>query len=194
MHFNPRAPYGARRAACIKAALKAEFQSTRPIRGATQALPPSCSKDCYFNPRAPYGARPHGLLQGRLYLRHFNPRAPYGARLVTLVHTDGIVTISIHAPHTGRDPRCPLWARWRRYFNPRAPYGARPQYGDDGLQEYIFQSTRPIRGATNELGDSGSSIGFQSTRPIRGATDLSAAYAIMTKFQSTRPIRGATDI
>ena len=100
-----------------------------------------------FNPRAPYGAR----LSRRPWARwppHFNPRAPYGARRPD---------------------------RWRScgpaYFNPRAPYGARlvdgpgypiymgisihaPHTGRDFRQLHImancsiFQSTRPIRGAT----------------------------------------------
>ena len=58
----------------------------------------------------------------------------------------------------------------------------------------IFQSTRPIRGATN----SGSitlplSLAFQSTRPIRGATGWSGCASLhASAFQSTRPIRGAT--
>ena len=102
--------------------------------------------------------------------------------------------ISIHAPHTGRD-RLIL-----EFF---------------GIVS-IFQSTRPIRGATCPffciLCFAGISIhaphtgrdnpfrfiniqrpGFQSTRPIRGAT---RAFFAKNKnkfiFQSTRPIRGAT--
>ena len=57
--------------------------------------------------------------------------------------------ISIHAPHTGRD------------FLRRILFR--------GIS--IFQSTRPIRGATRLrclVGSTGD--GFQSTRPIRGAT------------------------
>ena len=103
-----------------------EFQSTRPIRGATawRALRPASSM--YFNPRAPYGARLAASL--KLYQRlHFNPRAPYGARHVALYCIRYSYEISIHAPHTGRD--APLWphmvTRWK------------------------FQSTRPIRGATS---------------------------------------------
>ena len=34
----------------------------------------------------------------------------------------------------------------------------------------MFQSTRPMRGATTALTDSGTGKVFQSTRPMRGAT------------------------
>ena len=81
---------------------------------------------------------------------------------------------------------------------------------------YVFQSTRPIRGATAQSiittsaptnfnprapygarrtaeGGKLYKITFQSTRPIRGATWPTRPYAPhSTAFQSTRPIRGAT--
>ncbi len=126
------------------------FQSTRPIRGATPLAISARPYTPYFNPRAPYGARqpPEGRHDGQ---RYFNPRAPYGARPPYTGEGLQVGTISIHAPHTGRDapetagrlpltpyfnPRAPYGARLRclclhqnlyRHFNPRAPYGARQQ-------------------------------------------------------------------
>ena len=35
-----------------------------------------------------------------------------------------------------------------------------------------FQSTRPLRGATNQIGDAALAEIFQPTRPLRGATPL----------------------
>ena len=55
--FNPRAPCGARRQRKGTAACARKFQSTRPLRGATSALPPFSTAPHYFNPRAPCGAR-----------------------------------------------------------------------------------------------------------------------------------------
>ena len=101
--------------------------------------------------------------------------------------------ISIHAPHTGRDASA-----------------ARPRY-----KSAEFQSTRPIRGATQPGHGVFYQYQFQSTRPIRGATILyrvlclrhpisihaphtgrdygcSAVSPACLIFQSTRPIRGAT--
>ena len=81
-----------------------------------------------------------------------------------------ILSVSIHAPHAGRDtfifnfppcftcfnPRAPCGARpldllhcaiWQR-FNPRAPCGARHSALVKSVPLQKFQSTRPMRGAT----------------------------------------------
>ena len=79
-----------------------KFQSTRPIRGATVSSLTTGTED------------------------NFNPRAPYGARLGMKPSDDPKADISIHAPHTGRDP---------------IPAPA-------SILFHVFQSTRPIRGAT----------------------------------------------
>ena len=57
---------------------------------------------------------------------HFNPRAPCGARQGALHHSRA-AGISIHAPLAGRDRARPYRCRWRP----------------------LFQSTRPLRGATS---------------------------------------------
>ena len=125
----------------------ARFQSTRPVRGATSwrsgrtrrheisIHAPRAGRDTRgkccaadggnFNPRAPCGARPEQRRRcGCLY--DFNPRAPCGARLLCLMFHGFQVVISIHAPRAGRDnanSRC-------------------------DRQNFRFQSTRPVRGAT----------------------------------------------
>ena len=58
---------------------------------------------------------------------YFNPRAPHGAR---------------------RRGLPPAKRRCRRNFNPRAPCGARLPPTISSHRERIFQSTRPLRGAT----------------------------------------------
>ena len=101
--------------------------------------------------------------------------------------------ISIHAPHAGRD-------------------GVNIKIIDKLI---LFQSTRPMRGATPQtayaINDDGISIHaphagrddiykkpantkdeFQSTRPMRGATRSYVAPTSTSAFQSTRPMRGAT--
>ena len=216
-HFNPRAPYGARRAR----------PPLRP-RG-----------DWNFNPRAPYGARPAKYafsaalelfqstrpIRGATVTEHivdvkpddFNPRAPYGARHVSLLRILWKQIISIHAPHTGRDHN-PLWLFFRTtYFNPRAPYGARLHaVSDNCFSNFDFNPRAPYGARHNHFHTHSSFPGisihaphtgrdvkpsimvdtagrFQSTRPIRGATPAPAEREIPHKeFQSTRPIRGAT--
>ena len=123
---------------------------------------------------------------------HFNPRAPCGAR------------------------RCEeVTLPWIIYFNPRAPCGARRTVRSPVIGANAFQSTRPMRGATNDWGTGSfdweisihaphagrdgsdteapaSLFRFQSTRPMRGATGLFILIWASVIFQSTRPMRGAT--
>ena len=147
------------------------FQSTRPIRGATLMGENGCILPKFQSTRPIRGATPR--LRQRRQTR---------------------ISISIHAPHTGRDTcidfRCQRLAefqstrpirgathngvydvRFQPHFNPRAPYGARHIAADAGPALILFQSTRPIRGATVKYiaGEFDRYI-FQSTRPIRGAT------------------------
>ena len=79
------------------------FQSTRPVWGATKARDRLHVLVRNFNPRAPCGARLWVPRPRKNSQRNFNPRAPCGARLYGvsshLVH----VCISIHAPRVGRD-------------------------------------------------------------------------------------------
>ena len=102
------------------------FQSTRPIRGATCGRPVRRHQQSNFNPRAPYGARLACLCCCKAYCS-ISIHAPHTGR-------DGVTTgvcitppfISIHAPHTGRDVSRLILC----------------------LANDSFQSTRPIRGAT----------------------------------------------
>ena len=59
-NFNPRAPYGARRKRVSPLITLLEFQSTRPVRGATGVVGKRLGLERNFNPRAPYGARQSG--------------------------------------------------------------------------------------------------------------------------------------
>ena len=99
----------------------------------------------------------------------FNPRAPCGAR---------------------RD--ADFFLMFFNRFNPRAPCGARPDARDKEHAAKVFQSTRPMRGATMEWQYGVRKGAFQSTRPMRGATLPSMHSTSFVEFQSTRPMRGAT--
>ena len=104
---------------------QAEFQSTRPVRGATATDDKPTNKFLFQSTRPVRGAT---HTHGRRALRRL---------------------VSIHAPRAGRD----TYARTTRPtafgFNPRAPCGARPSVGAVTIPPFAFQSTRPVRGATN---------------------------------------------
>ena len=168
-YFNPRAPCGARLPNSIAPSMTLPFQSTRPVRGATRSGLCGDRPQWHFNPRAPCGAR----------LRRYPPRekkhkfqSTRPVRGATRAHlrAAGGVHISIHAPRAGRDQNTPQIPAVPGYFNPRAPCGARlvDIYGEDA--QGTFQSTRPVRGATEVKELFSGTAQFQSTRPVRGAT------------------------
>ena len=170
-----------------------EFQSTRPIRGATLSSISLLRTPCNFNPRAPYGARQittrHPLIPG-----NFNPRAPYGARHYVCLGLSTPICISIHAPHTGRD-HYGKYLRSHRHsdFNPRAPYGARPR----GLRRLVRWHRISIHAPHTGRDHSQPSFGYRIQISIHaphtgrdGAPVPGFLQALL--FQSTRPIRGAT--
>ena len=103
------------------------FQSTRPMRGATFRA-----------------AKFERLIE-------FQSTRPMRGATAQAKTDDTDNQVSIHAPHAGRDPvRC-VWLRLRESFNPRAPCGARPSIVPSLLRFFVFQSTRPMRGATEHI-------------------------------------------
>ena len=78
-----------------------------------------------FNPRTPYGMRPYDMIRFHQVLPYFNPRTPYGMRLWWSKTTDA-----------------------EKDFNPRTPYGMRHMILLVSRKLYQFQSTHPLRDAT----------------------------------------------
>ena len=151
-------------------------------------------------------------------LGHFNPRAPCGARPPGTRTRERNDMISIHAPRAGRDSRPALPGGVVRAISIHAPRAGRdiPQTMA-GMSPAIFQSTRPVRGATGERshepGQGHISIHapragrdhLEGNRPEGWTISIHAPRAGRDKltglvqgsniiFQSTRPVRGATPI
>ena len=122
--FNPHALQRSAPLLHVGAVYHHEFQSTRPMRGAT-TLDDLRGSGSLVSIHAPHAGRDSSnLLRGQ------------GIR------------VSIHAPHAGRDLLLsPISARPTR-FNPRAPCGARLMVFCRQIVDKEFQSTRPMRGAT----------------------------------------------
>ena len=212
-NFNPRSPYGERRAAFACFRLSVSFQSTLPLRGATIVQ----------------GLKNKGTI--------FQSTLPLRGATTELEQATSAMAISIHAPLTGSDLNC-LFGRYGAfYFNPRSPYGERHRDTGDYFPQVVFQSTLPLRGATN-AGPNQSAVenfnprspygerrgmvigsfrfltisihapltgsdsvrtdilerisAFQSTLPLRGATPIDPPWRRQCRFQSTLPLRGAT--
>ena len=189
--FNPRAPCGARRAVPDRQVGGPMFQPTRPVRGATLLTVCPGLLSGRFNPRAPRGARP--TEPSRAGPPCFNPRAPRGARHRRLrqdIDGDGVST---HAPREGRDRSSSATTWTASCFNPRAPRRARPAKRCRAVSVFLFQPTRPARGATVPRCErQAGHLAFQPTRPARGATSGIDIISAIREFQPTRPARGAT--
>ena len=214
-HFNPRTPCGVR--PCTNAVIvrPSPFQSTHPLRGATQAA------------------------QGHRAGSKFQSTHPLRGATGSFADLGHSVVISIHAPLAGCDkmpskraapPRKfqsthPLRGATRRHhrrekrlrnFNPRTPCGVRPEAVAAGLPRLIYFNPRTPCGVRLPYPQKCCGhTGFQSTHPLRGATAVSTkmlrpyrisihaplagcdsgllpAFARAILFQSTHPLRGAT--
>ena len=167
------------------------FQSTRPVWGAT--LKRSCvmSRMCSFNPRAPCGARPLAT-ETTVHVIGFQSTRPVWGATAHNWPASSHFDVSIHAPRVGRDSFSPPRDHPAQGFNPRAPCGARQTLGLTWEDIDLFQSTRPVWGATGEPFSSALVQSFQSTRPVWGATTEDVVGRELDMFQSTRPVWGAT--
>ena len=128
--FNPRAPCGARHFLQIIGSYPRQFQSTRPMRGATLSIRLRFMSFLHFNPRAPCGARRRRVRFGPLAVA-ISIHAPHAGRDVNRLGFTEHHVISIHAPHAGRDDLA----------------------GGQLAAAATFQSTRPMRGATKPIVD-----------------------------------------
>ena len=101
--------------------------------------------------------------------------------------------ISIHAPLAGSDSLRPQNYDIPVNFNPRSPCGERLASFDHDLMEQAFQSTLPLRGATNAIREEEKALAISIHAPLAGSDDnakLDLENAPL--FQSTLPLRGAT--
>ena len=124
-YFNPRAPCGARLSSCHPSDGVLLFQSTRPLRGATSDY----TTEERYSP--------------------ISIHAPLAGRDAANAAFCLFLAISIHAPLAGRDQGATRLDNERLHFNPRAPCGARLGIEGNDHQTPLFQSTRPLRGATS---------------------------------------------
>ena len=131
----------------------------------------------------------------RRWLHHyFNPRAPCGARPAAPAEDYVTRKISIHAPRVGRDNRLATANLSAQIFQSTRPvWGATPPHGIDAEMVVKFQSTRPVWGATpcDDMQSVAPAISIHAPRVGRDGLLCSIAH-IALPFQSTRPVWGAT--
>ena len=171
-NFNPRSPCGERRRGKRIGHTDTVFQSTLPLRGATAALLACVAIQKYFNPRSPCGERQRRvrvsenmrIFQSTLPLRgatpgqrrargciRFQSTLPLRGATRTFRNAWNDVNISIHAPLAGSDFPHRAVNQGASDFNPRSPCGERLLFFSAGVNILLFQSTLPLRGATNRI-------------------------------------------
>ena len=183
------------------------------MRGATRIRRVGGMSFFYFNPRALCGARlkrrtksanaagisihaPYagrdvkGIIKSAADL-NFNPRALCGARLRKAEYYNKSLAISIHAPYAGRDAKQGFFCPALRYFNPRALCGARQTLFMRKTDADVFQSTRPMRGATKFEAEVTRFIVISIHAPYAGRDSLSTAYPVPPANFNPRALCGA---
>ena len=123
------------------------FQSTHPLRGATNRTRRTCWRTWDFNPRTPCGVRP-GSGRAPRHADAISIHAPLAGCDYDLPRQFRIIGISIHAPLAGCDCPSTKSTRGFAHFNPRTPCGVRLFVRLSLEEELAFQSTHPLRGAT----------------------------------------------
>ena len=145
-HFYPRSPRGERPWTSSRQYANREFLSTLPARGATAVRNAERPGQHHFYPRSPRGERPSSRRPGARW-PDFYPRSPRGER-----QTPGTVQ------------------RMDSDFYPRSPRGERQSQYQSQIDQLIFLSTLPARGATGGIVNIAARDSFLSTLPARGAT------------------------
>lgn len=124
-NFNPRPPCGRRRSSISMPGASRQFQSSLPMREATQDLLRRALTIKHFNPRLPCGRRLGSVSPVAKSSSFQSPPPMRGATVFGRGAAPGSY-ISTHAPHAGSDVLAPL----QKVFGDR------------------FQHTLPMRGAT----------------------------------------------
>ena len=125
-NFNPRSPWGERRMGPYLILRSIRFQSTLPVGGATEEI------------------------RATFYRMVISIHAPRGGSDLYKSPVQGRQYISIHAPRGGSDGQRYRHSHRQIDFNPRSPWGERPKPYQPHLPTRQFQSTLPVGGATGQ--------------------------------------------
>ena len=168
MGFNPRAPCGARLHLLEMQLAECEFQSTRPVRGATSLIA-LLSVLCYVSIHAPRAGRDPINQTATTGRKEFQSTRPM--RGATSYKRDGAAVKKFQStrPMRGATSLTFLFPPYLICFNPRAPCGARHFADATLITILMFQSTRPMRGATSACAPSSPCLSCFNPRAPCGA-------------------------
>ena len=142
------------------------------MRGATLSDVACCLTCCHFNPRSPCGERPPWRQTHRANNKFQSTLPVRGATIWLAFHSATAAYFNPRSPCGERRQSRTRCGNCRTNFNPRSPCGERRVEVVPVKFFEIFQSTLPVRGATETAGDNIiPRVEFQSTLPVRGATN-----------------------
>ena len=124
-YFNPRAPCGARQRQHDALLRQPLISIHAPLAGRDSASMTHFFASPLFQSTRPMRGATNSSFQRYFFCHYFNPRAPCGARRRNCNSMGQVHKISIHAPHAGRDCQAAHREPYCTNFNPRAPCGAR---------------------------------------------------------------------
>ena len=124
--FNPHALQRSAPLLHVGAVYHHEFQSTRPMRGAT-TLDDLRGSGSLVSIHAPHAGRDPRISRSGISRRQFQSTRPMRGATTQALNTHRGLVVSIHAPRVGRDRSVPERRSAALSFNPPAPCGARRQ-------------------------------------------------------------------
>ena len=162
------------------------------MRGATRSCRRYCRSRQYFNPRSSCEER-RVQAKRRQGVLAISIHAPHARSDFHDVRIASICRISIHAPHARSDDDRRSKGQPGNQISIHAPHARSDALSIQPTAAASFQSTLLMRGATDTARQSHRGGVFQSTLLMRGATSVSAfTFGRTALFQSTLLMRGAT--
>ena len=191
--FQSTLPCGERLDLCAPGHGPGQFQSTLPVRGATNSACPPMYPGTDFNPRSPCGERLQQANKRLGDVIYFNPRSPCGERLSGFRSVADLPRFQSTLPVRGATGVPLLRASGMADFNPRSPCGERRRAVPLAVSAAIISIHAP-RAGSDHSSLAGRRTGNISIHAPRAGSDPQAPTKTIRlyKFQSTLPVRGAT--
>ena len=146
-----------------------------------------------FNPRTPCGVRRHAVKFGEFFQQFQSTHPLRGATNLRYCVYD-FHKISIHAPLAGCDASRDRSRVDTGDFNPRTPCGVRRNFGSYTADHRDFNPRTPC-GVRLKFCPVISFFGsFQSTHPLRGATDIDKRFVLVVFISIHAPLAGCDSI
>ena len=168
------------------------FQSTLLMRGATRSCRRYCRSRQYFNPRSSCEER-RVQAKRRQGVLAISIHAPHARSDFHDVRIASICRISIHAPHARSDDDRHSKGQPGNQISIHAPHARSDALSIQPTAAASFQSTLLMRGATaSSQSSAAGGLNFNPRSSCEERRRSARSISVRTQFQSTLLMRGAT--